>query len=156
MSGVKHTPGPWAWMGGPHGLYLATTHSGRRFVMGFRRMGFNDAQPVFRQNDRLVPAADLVEFEVGDKNVRGFASAKANDSVYRYDVSGIDNADARLIAAAPDLLEAGEGLLAAYRAAIQLTENTALDGVLKHPASWASIMEAAIARARGEQDGGGE
>lgn len=65
-------------------------------------------------------------------------------------------ANARLIAAAPDLLEAGVGLLAAYRAAIQLAENTALDGVLKHPASWASIMEAAIARARGEQDGGGE
>ncbi|MGQ3040586.1 MAG: hypothetical protein ACT6TH_15135 [Brevundimonas sp.] len=106
MSEQAHTPGPWAWMGGPHGLYLATTHSGRRYVMGFRRMGFNDAQPLFRERERMVPAADLVEFEVGDASVRGFEAAKTNDSVYRYDVVGIDNADARLIAAAPDLLEA--------------------------------------------------
>lgn len=101
-----HTPGPWAWMGNQHGLYLATTHSGRRYVMGFRRMGFNGAQPVFRANERMVPASDIVEFEVGDRDVRGFAAAKEDDSVYRYDVDGIDNADARLIAAAPDLLEA--------------------------------------------------
>lgn len=110
MSEQAHTPGPWAWMGGPHGLYLATTHSGRRYVMGFRRMGFNDAQPLFRERERMVPAADLVEFEVGDASVRGFEAAKTNDSVYRYDVVGIDNADARLIAAAPDLLEDGRFL----------------------------------------------
>ncbi len=76
MGEIKHTPGPWAWMGSPHGLYLATTHSGRRYVMGFRRMGFNGAQPVFRDNHRMVPAADIVQFEVGDRTVRGFAQAR--------------------------------------------------------------------------------
>lgn len=101
-----HTPGPWAWMGSPHGLYLATTHTGRQYVMGFRRMGFSGAQPVFRANHRMVPAADIVQFEVGDQTVRGFAQARETDSVYRLDVDGIDNADARLIAAAPDLLAA--------------------------------------------------
>jgi len=106
-----HTPGPWAWMGSPHGLYLATTHSGRQYVMGFRRMGFSGAQPVFRANHRMVPAADIVQFEVGDRSVRGFTQAKEADSVYRLDVDGIDNADARLIAAAPDLLEALQALM---------------------------------------------
>lgn len=154
-------------MGGPHGLYLATTHSGRRFVMGFRRMGFNAAQPVFRQNDRLVPAADLVEFEVGDKNVRGFASAKANDSVYRYDVSGIDNADARLIAAAPDLLAVAsqpvvhivEGDETIVRLMIGKVEVCAFErGDWRATAliMFDAEQRAAIARARGEQDGGGE
>lgn len=111
-----HTPGPWAWMGNQHGLYLATTHSGRKYVMGFRRMGMQQAQPVFRVRERLVPAADLVEFEVGDGTARGFAQGWANDSVYRYDVSGIDAADARLIAAAPDLLAACTALQMEARA----------------------------------------
>lgn len=32
-----HTPGPWGWFGNANSnsLYLATTHSGRRYVMGF-------------------------------------------------------------------------------------------------------------------------
>jgi hypothetical protein len=93
-------------MGNQYGLYLATTHSGRRYVMGFRRMGFNYAQPVFQVNNRLVPAADLVQFEVGDGTARGFAAGKADGTVYRYDVRDIDAADARLIAAAPDLYHA--------------------------------------------------
>lgn len=104
MSG--HTPGPWAWMGNQHGLYLATTHSGRQYVMGFRRKGFNGAQPVFREGNQLVPASALVKFEVGDGKARGFDQGADDETVYRYDVSDIDNADARLIAAAPDLLAA--------------------------------------------------
>jgi hypothetical protein len=114
-SGVGFTPGPWAWMGNQYGLYLATTHSGRKYVMGFRRVGMQGAQPVFRAGERLVPAADLVEFEVGDGTARGFAAGRANETVYRYDVSGIDNADARLIAAAPDLFEALIAMLSALR-----------------------------------------
>ena len=101
--GAKHTPGPWAWFGNRNGgIYLATTHSGRKYVMGFRRYGMNCAQPVFRCNDRMVPAAELVEFQVGDGTARGFKEAASDSSVYRYDVSGIDNADACLIAAAPE------------------------------------------------------
>lgn len=106
MSG-KHTPGPWGWFGTDHGVYLATKHSGRRFVMGFRRLGMNGAQPTFQiEKKGMVPASDLVQFEVGNKAVRGFSAAKKDGTVYRYDVTAIDHPDARLIAAAPDLLEA--------------------------------------------------
>lgn len=103
----KYTPGPWAWFGNRSGgVYLATVHGGRKYVMGFRRYGMNGAQPVFRCNDRMVPAAELVEFQVGDGIARGFAAADKDQSVYRYDISGIDNADARLIAQAPAMVEA--------------------------------------------------
>lgn len=87
----------------------------------------------------------------GRKTVYGQAYVVAHVNQPESARAGDDKRYARLFCAAPDLLEAGEGLLAAYRAAIQLTENTVLDGVLKHPASWSSIMEAALARARGEQ-----
>lgn len=76
--------------------------------MGFRRYGMNGAQPTFCVDSIMVPAAELVEFAVGDKSIRGFKAAANDTSVYRYDVSGIDHADARLIAAAPDLLAALE------------------------------------------------
>lgn len=104
---ADHTPGPWAWMGnGPHDIYLATTHSGRRYVMGLRRMGVQGAQPVFQAaSSRMIPARDLLQFEVGDRAVVGLDAARADNSVYRYDIRGIANADARLIAAAPELLE---------------------------------------------------
>ena len=103
----KATPGPWAWMGNNHDMYLATTHSGRRYVMGFRRMGPQSAQPVFNVNNRLVPASELVMFEVGDGAARGFKAGKADDSVYRYDIKGVDAPDAAYIAAAsPDVIRA--------------------------------------------------
>lgn len=106
---MTHTPGPWAWFGNSNSnsLYLATTHSGRRYVMGFKRWGMRGAQPQFQPGGRgLVDASELLKFEVGDKSVTGVEEAKKDGSVYRYDVRGIDCDDARLIAAAPDLLEA--------------------------------------------------
>lgn len=109
MTEFKHTPGPWEWFGNArsNSIYLATTHSGRRYVMGFKRWGFSGAQPQFQPGDRgLVDASELLKFEVGDRDVVGVKQAKANTSVYRMDVKGIDCADARLIAAAPELLEA--------------------------------------------------
>lgn len=107
MSG--HTKGPWSWFGNAitNQIYLATTHSGRRYVMGFARWGMRGAQPQFQPHERgLVDASELFEFAVGDKSVRGMKQAREDGSVYRYDISGIDCADARLIAAAPELLEA--------------------------------------------------
>ena len=53
-----------------------------------------------------------------------------------------------LISAAPDLLEAAEGLLKAYRALIDRLADDEFDMAADHPASWANKTEAAIAKAR--------
>lgn len=101
------TPGPWAWFGNRSGgVYLATPDRGRRYIMGFRRYGMNGAQPTFAIGGIMQPASELVAFAVGDGTARGFKEADKDPSVYRYDVREIDHPDARLIAAAPDLLEA--------------------------------------------------
>lgn len=103
---TQFTPGPWKWFGSAdnHEVYLATTHSGRRYVMGFKRWGMRGAQPTFQPaKSGLVPAADLLTFEVGDRSVRGVKEARENTSVYRTNISGIDCADARLIEASPML-----------------------------------------------------
>lgn len=107
MSETKHTPGPWQWFGSyPHrGVYLATPDRGRLIVMDFVRRGMNGATPRFNIGC-MTPAQDLVTFQVGDHGVVGYANAKRNSSVYRFDIDSIDHPDARLIAAAPDLLEA--------------------------------------------------
>lgn len=113
---VVHTPGPWAWFGSKEGVYLATTHSGRRYVMDFVRKGMNGAQPRFQPSSGfMVNSDELLMFQVGDQNIRGIKAAKDDGSVYRYDVRGIDCADARLIAAAPDLLEACKQALEDYQ-----------------------------------------
>lgn len=111
-----HTPGQWSWFGNaPHDIYLATKHSGRTYVMGFSRWGFKGAQPVFCGERVMQDASELITFQVGDRGVKGYAAAKADPSVYRYQIDGIDHPDARLIAAAPDLL-------AAYRTALARAE----------------------------------
>ncbi len=107
---AAHTPGPWEWMGNEHHIYLATTHSGRIYVMGFKHRGMQGAEPMFQVNKRMVPASELVKFDVGDGKATGFAEGKADPSVYRYDVATINAPDARLIAAAPELLDALEAL----------------------------------------------
>lgn len=145
-----HTPGPWKWFGNRSGgVYLATAHSGRKYIMGFKRYGMNGAQPLFRCNDRMVPAADLVEFEVGDGIARGFKQADKDGSVYRYDVSGIDNADARLIAAAPELLEA---LKEAHRALMfyEWYNNPKSGWASSDNVTVRGMVDAAIAKATGE------
>lgn len=84
------TPGPWRWFGNAKArtIYLATTHSGRRFVMRFARWGAQSAQPMFQRYapdgsfGLMVKAKELLKFEVP----------------YRKDISGIDNPDAEFIA----------------------------------------------------------
>ncbi|MCZ7856039.1 hypothetical protein O9X81_05385 [Agrobacterium salinitolerans] len=136
---VKHTPGPWKWFGNASSnhVYLATTHSGRRYVMDFVRWGMRGAQPRFQPaKGGMIDAKDLLQFEVGDRDIVGIDAAKKDGSVYRYDVRGINCADARLIAAAPDLLEALHlvGMSAGWQ---YLTMETR------------AVIEAAIARAEG-------
>lgn len=112
---VKHTPGPWKWFGNASSnhVYLATTHSGRRYVMDFVRWGMRGAQPRFQPaRGGMIDAKDLLQFEVGDRAIVGMDAAKKDGSVYRYDVRGINCADARLIEAAPDLLEIVQAFVA--------------------------------------------
>lgn len=107
-------PGPWAWFGdGKCGLiYLATAHSGRRTVMDFQRWGMQGAQPLFQEYQEdlnygiMKPAKEMFKFQVGNPEVTGFEEAKADASVYRYDISDIDNPNARLISKAPEIFEA--------------------------------------------------
>lgn len=147
MSGW-HTPGPWAWFGNRSGgVYLATPDRGRRYVMGFRRYGMNGAQPTFSIGSIMHPAADLVAFAVGDGTARGFKEADKDGSVYRYDVSEIDHADARLIAAAPDLLEALADVMGILgRAESNASGNPEFDYIGPRVAA----ARAAIAKARGQ------
>ncbi len=95
------TDGPWAWFGeGKYNqLYLATVLNGRRYVMDFVRWGMKGAQPRFQINGLMEDAKDLFKFEVGNPSVTGVAQAKADSSVYRFDVAEIDHPDARWIAA---------------------------------------------------------
>lgn len=108
MADPKFTKGPWAWFGNAasNSVYLATKHSGRQYVMQFRRWGFSGAQPVFQPVQGMVEAKNLLKFEVGDRSVTGVDEAKKNTSVYRTDICGIEAPDAHLIAAAPELYEA--------------------------------------------------
>jgi hypothetical protein len=155
---AAHTPGPWGWYGNQHGVYLATAHSGRRFVMGFRRMGTQGAQPTFQVNQRMVPASALVRFEVGDGRAKGFAQGKTDESVYRYDIRDIDAADARLIAAAPDTYEATEAaheFAAMFLAFVGRDQGTTridktLDDLSEMAVTLDAKARAALAKARGE------
>lgn len=107
---LNHTPGPWGWFGSKHaGFYLATKHSGRQFVMSFIRMGMRGAQPQFQVNGVMEDAKSLAIFEVGKRGVIGFEAANQPGSgVYRSDIIGFAHPDARLIAAAPELLSAAQ------------------------------------------------
>jgi hypothetical protein len=145
---AQFTPGPWKWFGSAnnHEVYLATTHSGRRYVMGFKRWGMRGAQPTFQPAKAgLVPAADLLTFEVGDRSVRGVKEARENTSVYRTNVSGIDCADAYLIAASPALYAALEDCVERLRTCARLHGNgkDIIDQMC-------APFDAALALARGE------
>ena len=82
----KCTKGEWQWIKMGDNLVLAATHHGTLIVMDFVRKGMNSAQP---------------RFAIREGNKGGLL--KKTDEI---DVA--NHPDARLIAAAPDLLEACE------------------------------------------------
>lgn len=96
---AKATRGPWKWFGNTkmHEIYLATEHSGRRFVMQFARWGMHSAQPLFQvrtpRGGIMTYVRDLVRYEV---------RPPPGENPYRYDVDGINHPDADAIAAAPE------------------------------------------------------
>lgn len=113
MTKPSFTPGPWRWFGNTkHDFYLATTHSGRLYVMGFERKGMRGAQPKFRgPNGAMVPASALPIFEVCRE-----AESADDPRVYRKDIVGFRSPDAHLMAASPCLYEAVVNLLSLVKA----------------------------------------
>jgi hypothetical protein len=85
--------GPWQWYGNTktHSVYLASAHSGRRFVMDFDRWGMTGAQPRFQVDHRMVRLSELAATEspLGPKF----------EVPYRRNFAGIGHPDATHIAA---------------------------------------------------------
>lgn len=90
---TKHTPGEWAWFQSGTRHYLATPDRGRLYVMGFGRKGMQGASPQFAHWDGIEAGAE-----------RSRLGGILRDGPFLD--NGSLHPDARLIAAAPDLLNA--------------------------------------------------
>lgn len=116
-------------------MYVASTHSGRLYAMGFHRRGLNGAQPSFRiAAGHMRKADELAKFEVGDGKATGFKHAEADGSVYRYDIRGMDNPIARAVEEIPALVSGARSsadLLARYASFIR--EHVGADDLEMHP-----------------------
>ena len=100
---LEHTPGPWEWQ--VNKTYKQVTLIGHRngcreLVMDFTRWGMNGAKPRFNRSGLMHPADGLCGIIEGREHHASWCQT-------------INHPDARLIAAAPDMLDA---LVVAYRA----------------------------------------
>lgn len=122
----EHTPGPWVWRANTAGQAVHLFGPRGVVVMAFQRWGMRGATPAFRDAQNLLSKA--VEWAV---------RPQAHNP---WNVTDIDHPDARLIAAAPELLAALEGVISEIGA--------------EWDDSWsAAVYEeavAAVAKARGE------
>jgi hypothetical protein len=89
---MSHTPGPWQWRINRSTKRIHLTGRGLT-VMDFVRYGMNNAAPRFLDSEHLMQRADELAI-----NIPG----EGHHSHWNQD---INHDDARLIAAAPDLLE---------------------------------------------------
>lgn len=88
---AQHTPGPWGWYSNGDRPYLATPDRGRLYVMGFERRGMQGAGPRFAHWPGMQGGME-----------RGRRGGIMESGPYLQD--GSLHPDARLIAAAPELL----------------------------------------------------
>lgn len=100
----KHTPGPWRWEISESGKQVNLCGGVPKFdltVMDFVRWGMGGAAPRFRDN------SDMGLMQRSDK----FAVKVGGREHHAKWFKDLDHPDARLIAAAPDLLAACEALV---------------------------------------------
>lgn len=119
---MSHTPGPWRWLRrGQDGVHLGTPDRGLLIVMDFTRKGMTGAQPrfaVWKGEERgrfggVMRTADEIDLEA--------------------------HPDARLVAAAPDLLRALKDLL----------QMVSVDELIPESVSYMKEARAAVAKAEG-------
>ncbi|WP_313115000.1 hypothetical protein [Stenotrophomonas indicatrix] len=117
----KYTAGPWHWFEREDGhVYLATPDRGHLYVMDFARKGMRGATP---------------RFSLWNGDDRGRQGGIMHDFL---EAGGTLHPDARLIAAAPDLLDAA------------LSTIDTIEGGPTQVADAITALRAAIAKATGE------
>lgn len=139
MSEAKHTPAPWRWFLTPDGIDLRTPDRGQLVVMHvkhagermlrFAKRGPDDRGGIMFDADHFIPGARPLRIGPTD----------------------IDHPDARLIAAAPDLLAACEAAVIQLEYMLQRMESSGsfYPGCDSECKSRLDTLRSALAKARG-------